>query len=89
MPPNAPYRHGGYVAIEIKRRAGIDAVDQLLRYLEYLRHDPMIRGNVRGILVGQVVSPQAKTYAHDKGIATIEVDYDALRGLPSNDLRLF
>ena len=77
------------MAVEVKRRAGIDAVDQLLRYMEWLEHDPMIRGDVRGIVVAQSVAPQAKKYAWSKGIKTIEVDYDELRGIERSDLRLF
>lgn len=74
------------VAVEVKRRATIDAVDQLLRYLE-----AMARAGqpARGILVAQVVVPQAKVYAESKGIKTVEVDYDELRALVSPIPTLF
>ena len=35
--------HGGWVAVEIKRVAGIEAVEQLTRYLERIRVDPAPR----------------------------------------------
>ena len=49
---------GRAVAVEVKRRGEIDGVEQLTRYLERLNRDPMLRP-VRGILVAQVVKPQA------------------------------
>jgi RecB family endonuclease NucS len=79
---------GAAVAIEIKRRGDIDGVEQLARYLERLDRDPLLRP-VRGVFVAQQVKPQAKVLAADRGIAVVEVDYDLLRGLESNELRLF
>lgn len=79
---------GTFVAIEVKRRGTIDAVDQLIRYMECLDRDSTIRP-VRGILVAQSVAPQAKKYASSKGIKTVEVDYDELRGMKPDDLTLF
>lgn len=40
---------GAYVAVEVKRVAGIDAVEQLTRYLELLNRDPL-RGAGDGAL---------------------------------------
>ncbi|CAN5872459.1 endonuclease NucS [soil metagenome] len=79
---------GAAIAVEIKRRGEIDGVEQLTRYLAFLNRDPMLRP-VRGLFVAQQVKPQAKVLARDRGIAWREVDYDALRGIESNDLRLF
>lgn len=79
---------GRAVAIEVKRRGEIDGVEQLTRYLERLNHDPMLRP-VRGILVAQVVKPQARVLAESRGIDWVEVDYDELRGLEPDALRLF
>jgi len=79
---------GVAVAVEIKRRGDIDGVEQLTRYLEFLNRDPMLRP-VRGLFVAQRVKPQAKVLATDRGIDWLEVDYDVLRGTPSNELRLF
>jgi endonuclease len=79
---------GRAVAIEVKRRGEIDGVEQLTRYLERLDLDPLLRP-VRGVFVAQQVKPQAKVLAADRGIAVVEVDYDELRGLESNELRLF
>ena len=61
------------VAVEIKRRGGIDGVEQLSRYLDFLNRDPKLRP-VRGIFAAQQITPQAKVLAKDRGIATIEVD---------------
>ena len=79
---------GEAVAIEIKRRGGIDGVEQLTRYLEYLNRDPKLRP-VRGIFVAQEITPQAKTLAKDRDIGFVEIDYEELKGIESNVLRLF
>jgi RecB family endonuclease NucS len=76
------------IAVEIKRRGEIDGVEQLTRYLEFLNRDPMLRP-VRGMFVAQQIKPQAKVLARDRGIDWVEVDYDELRGLESDELRLF
>lgn len=79
---------GRAVAVEIKRRGDISGVEQLVRYLERLDRDPLLRP-VQGVFVAQEVRPQAKVLAGDRGIVVVEVDYDALRGLESDELRLF
>ena len=79
---------GAAVAIEVKRRGEIDGVEQLTRYLERLDRDPTLRP-VRGIFVAQQIKPQAKVLAADRGIDCVEVDYDELRGIESNILKLF
>ena len=81
-------RDGSAVAVEIKRRGEIDGVEQLTRYLERLNRDPLL-APVRGIFAAQLIKPQARVLASERGIACVEVDYDALRGLDSNELRLF
>jgi endonuclease len=75
-------------AVEVKRRATIDAVEQLTRYLELLNRDCLL-APVGGVLAAQSIAPQARTLAEDRGIRCVVVDYDELRGMPSNDLRLF
>lgn len=77
-----------HTAVEIKRRAGIDAVEQLTRYLEFLNRDPSLRP-VRGILAAQVIAPQARTLAADRGIECTVLDYDAMRGMDDPSSRLF
>jgi RecB family endonuclease NucS len=79
---------GGAVAVEVKRRGEIDGVEQLARYLEYLDHDPSLRP-VRGLFAAQVVKPQARVLAETRGIGWVEVDYDVLRGIEPDELRLF
>jgi hypothetical protein len=79
---------GVAVAVEVKRRGEIDGVEQLTRYLEFLNRDPMLRP-VRGVFVAQVIKPQARVLATDRGIEWQEVDYDELRGIESDELRLF
>ncbi|HEY6531612.1 MAG TPA: endonuclease NucS [Acidimicrobiales bacterium] len=79
---------GRAVAIEVKRRGEIDGVEQLVRYLERLELDPTLRP-VRGIFVAQVIKPQAKVLAESRGIDCVEVDYDELRGIESDILKLF
>ena len=71
---------GQYVAVEIKRKATIDAVEQLTRYLEYLNRDPLL-APVSGVLAAQSIAPQARTLAEDRGIRCVILDYDELRGI--------
>jgi len=79
---------GHVVAIEVKRRGEIDGVEQLARYIERLHLDSTL-GRVRGVFVAQVVKPQARVLAEARGFRWVEVDYDELRGLRPDDLRLF
>jgi RecB family endonuclease NucS len=79
---------GRAVAIEIKRRGEIDGVEQLARYLEFLERDPLLRP-VRGMFVAQVIKPQAKALAAERGIVCVEVDYDELRGIERPQASLF
>jgi endonuclease len=79
---------GAYVAVEIKRRGEIDGVEQLSRYLDLMRRDTLL-GTVHGILAAQLIKPQARLLASDRGIRCVTVDYDLLRGLDSADDRLF
>ena len=76
------------VAIEVKRRGDIDGVEQLARYIERLHLDSSL-GQVRGVFVAQVVKPQAKVLAEARGFSWVEVDYDELRGMRPDELRLF
>jgi RecB family endonuclease NucS len=79
---------GRAVAIEVKRRGDIDGVEQLARYLEFLERDPALRP-VRGMFVAQVIKPQARALAAERGIACVEVDYDELRGVERAQASLF
>lgn len=79
---------GRMVAVEIKRRGEIDGVEQLTRYLQRLDLDSRL-APVRGILAAQAVTPQARTLGESRGIFVIEVDYDGLREIESDDLTLF
>ena len=81
-------RHGGTVAIEVKRRGEIDGVEQLARYLERLSLDPRLQP-LRGIFAAQSITPQARILAAARGIEAVEVDYDGLREIESGELRLF
>ena len=79
---------GGWVAIEIKRIATIDAVEQLTRYLDCIRADPA-RSGCRGVLAAQQLKPQAVTLAESRGIRCVEVDLAVLRGEREPELTLF
>lgn len=78
----------GWIAVEIKRIATIEAVEQLTRYLARIRLDPAL-GKCRGVLAAQVLKPQARVLAESRGIECIEVDLEILRGAREPDLRLF
>ena len=71
---------GTHVAVEVKRHAGIDAVEQLTRYLELLNRDSLI-APVHGVLAAQTIKPQARTLAEDRGIRCVILDYDKMRGI--------
>ena len=79
---------GQVVAIEVKRRGDIDGVEQLARYIERLHLDSSL-GQVRGVFVAQQVKPQARVLAQARGFRVVEVDYDELRGMRPDELRLF
>jgi RecB family endonuclease NucS len=79
---------GRTVAVEIKRRAEIDGVEQLTRYLELMNRDPHL-APVTGVLAAQVIRPQARTLAEDRGIRCVVLDYDALKGTDASEHRLF
>jgi len=70
---------GQWVAVEIKRVATIDAVEQLGRELEACR----------GVLAAQTIKPQARTLAEARGIRCVEVDLAVLRGEREPELTLF
>ncbi len=79
---------GEAVAVEIKRRGEIDGVEQLSRYLDYLNRDGNLRP-VSGIFAAQEIKPQARVLAEDRGIKCLLLDYDELRGIESDELKLF
>ena len=79
---------GGWVAVEVKRVATIEAVEQLGRYLEWIRLDPA-KARCRGVLAAQRFRPQAVTLAEARGIRCVEVDLELLRGEREPDLTLF
>jgi endonuclease len=79
---------GGWVAVEIKRVATIESVEQLGRYLERIRLDPA-RADCRGVLAAQRVKPQAATLAEARGVRCVEVDLEVLRGGREPELTLF
>ena len=79
---------GEWVAVEIKRIGTIEAVEQLTRYLGFIREDPA-KSACRGILAAQKLKPQAVALADSRGIRCVEVDLALLRGEREPDLTLF
>jgi RecB family endonuclease NucS len=79
---------GTTVAIEIKRRGEIDGVEQLTRYLELLNRDPHL-APVKGLFAAQEIKPQARVLATDRGIGCVTLDYDSMRGIEDDKLKLF
>lgn len=80
--------NGGWVAVEIKRVGTIEAVEQLTRYLDFIRQDPA-KAACRGVLAAQQIKPQAVALAESRGMRTVEVDLAVLRGEREPDLTLF
>ncbi|TFD32281.1 endonuclease NucS [Cryobacterium cryoconiti] len=79
---------GGSVAVELKRRGDIDGVEQLTRYLELMNRDPHL-SPVSGVFAAQIIKPQARVLAEDRGIRCLVLDYDAMRGLDDTQSKLF
>ncbi|HIW90573.1 MAG TPA: endonuclease NucS [Candidatus Corynebacterium avicola] len=79
---------GATVAVEIKRRGGIDGVEQLTRYVELLNRDELL-APVHGVFAAQEIKPQARTLAEDRGFRCVTLDYQEMRGVESDELRLF
>jgi endonuclease len=77
---------GAHVLVEVKRHAEIDGVEQLTRYLQRVS---TVLGEVKGVLAAQSFKPQAKVLAADRGIACVQLDYDALRGMQPGTPTLF
>ena len=77
-----------WVAVEVKRVAGIEAVEQLGRYLERIKLDPEL-ASCRGVLAAQQIKPQARTLAGARGIECVEIDLGMLRGERQPELKLF
>jgi hypothetical protein len=44
---------------------------------------------VAGVFAAQQIKPQARTLATDRGIRCLTLDYDVMRGLDSDEFRLF
>jgi RecB family endonuclease NucS len=78
----------GWVAVEIKRIGTIEAVEQLTRYLDFIRADPA-KASCRGVLVAQTLKPQAVTLAESRGLRCVAVDLEVLRGEREPELTLF
>jgi RecB family endonuclease NucS len=76
------------LAEQIDLLGDIDGVEQLTRYLELMNRDPHL-APVTGVFAAQEIKPQARTLAHDRGIRTLLLDYDAMRGLDDSHSRLF
>ena len=81
-------QEGMTFAVEVKRRGEIDGVEQLTRYLDFLNRDSEL-SPVKGLYVAQEIKPQARVLAEDRGIECVVVDYDELRGMESDVLKLF
>jgi endonuclease len=78
----------GWVAVEVKRVGTIEAVEQLTRYLGFIRADPA-KADCRGLLAAQSFKPQAVTLAESRGIGCVAVDLAVLRGEREPELTLF
>jgi RecB family endonuclease NucS len=77
-----------WIAVEIKRVATMESVEQLTRYLERIRLDPAM-ASCRGVLVAKWIKPQARVLATSRSIDCVEIDVEVLRGNREPDLRLF
>jgi RecB family endonuclease NucS len=79
---------GELVAVEVKRVATVEAVEQLSRYLERIAAEPGSPA-CGGVLAALTFRPQARTLAEARGFRCVEVDLAVLRGEREPDLKLF
>ena len=79
---------GEWVAVEVKRIGTIEAVEQLTRYLDFIRRDPAKAG-CRGVLVAERLKPQAVALAESRGLRCVAVELAVLRGEREPELTLF
>jgi RecB family endonuclease NucS len=79
---------GATIAVEVKRTAELQAVEQLTRYLERLNGDASL-APVRGVLVAQTIKPQTRVLASARGISCVVVDFGVLAGKVEPDATLF
>ena len=79
---------GEWAAVEIKRVGTIEAVEQLTRYLAFIRADPA-KAACRGLLAAQSIKPQAVALAESRDMRCVEVDLAVLRGEREPELTLF
>jgi endonuclease len=79
---------GDLVAVEVKRIATIEAVEQLSRYLERIAAEPGSSA-CRGVLAALAIRTQARTLAGTRRIECVEVDLAVLRGTREPELTLF
>jgi endonuclease len=86
LPRSLPEERWTLDAGQEQRAREIDGVEQLSRYLARLR--PTL-GTVAGVLVALEFKPQARVLAAERSIECVQVDYDELRGVESDLLRLF
>jgi RecB family endonuclease NucS len=63
---------GNYVIVEVKRKAMIDAVDQVQRYVNWLNEYGEL-GTVRGIVVALDVRPNTLKHAVNNDVECIEI----------------
>ena len=78
---------GRSVAVEIKRRGEIDGVEQLTRYLDLLNRDSVL-APVTGSSPHSRSSRRPAPWPPTAGsVATL--DYDQMRGMDSDEYRLF
>lgn len=55
---------------------------------ELMNRDPHL-APVTGVFAAQVIKPQARTLAEDRGIRCVVLDYDELKGIDNSEHRLF
>jgi endonuclease len=79
---------GRTVVVEVKRVGEIAGVEQLLRYQERLDRDARFAPTL-GMLVAERIKPQAKVFAHSRGVACVEIDLASLRDGADTGLTLF
>ena len=70
------------------RRSGTASRRRLLRTIGAAAVAPLL-APVAGVFAAQQIKPQARTLAEDRGIRCVTLNYDSMRGMDSDEFRLF
>lgn len=66
---------GTLLVVEVKRKAAIDVIGQLTRYVDALEQGEH-SGNIRGVIAAWTIGPRVRKLAESKGFICVEVPFE-------------